>query len=38
VLNILAVKNVQSILTDCDNNPLKVDGIVGPKTWPALYS
>jgi hypothetical protein len=35
VLNILAVK---SILTDCDNNPLKVDDIVGPKTWPALYS
>ena len=33
-----AVKNVQSILTDCDSVPLKVDGIVGPKTWEALYA
>ena len=33
-----AVKNVQGILTDCDNVPLKVDGIVGPKTWTALSS
>ena len=33
-----AVKNVQAILTDCDNVPLAVDGIVGPKTWEALYS
>lgn len=33
-----AVKNVQAILTDCDNVPLGVDGVVGPKTWEALYA
>lgn len=33
-----AVKAYQSDFTDFDGNPLKVDGIVGPKTWAALWS
>jgi peptidoglycan hydrolase-like protein with peptidoglycan-binding domain len=33
-----AVKEVQGAYVDFDGNPLKVDGIVGPKTWCALWS
>lgn len=33
-----AVKAFQGFSTDFDGNPLAVDGIVGPKTWAALWS
>lgn len=33
-----AVKAFQADFFDFDGNPLKVDGIVGPKTWTALWS
>lgn len=33
-----AVKAFQGFAVDFDGNPLKVDGIVGPKTWTALWS
>jgi|SRR5215467_37405 len=33
-----AVKAFQTDFFDFDGNPLKVDGIVGPKTWTALWS
>ncbi len=33
-----AVKEVQRDFYDFDGNPLEVDGIVGPKTWRALFS
>jgi peptidoglycan hydrolase-like protein with peptidoglycan-binding domain len=33
-----AVKAFQGTHVDFDGNPLKVDGIVGPKTWTALWS
>lgn len=33
-----AVKAFQADYYDFDGNPLKVDGIVGPKTWAALWS
>jgi peptidoglycan hydrolase-like protein with peptidoglycan-binding domain len=33
-----AVKAFQADFVDFDGNPLKVDGIVGPKTWTALWS
>ncbi|QIG92051.1 MULTISPECIES: peptidoglycan-binding domain-containing protein [unclassified Bradyrhizobium] len=33
-----AVKAFQGFGVDFDGNPLKVDGIVGPKTWTALWS
>jgi peptidoglycan hydrolase-like protein with peptidoglycan-binding domain len=33
-----AVRAFQADYTDCDWAPLAVDGIVGPKTWGALYS
>lgn len=33
-----AVKAFQTDFLDFDGNPLKVDGIVGPKTWTALWS
>jgi peptidoglycan hydrolase-like protein with peptidoglycan-binding domain len=33
-----AVKEFQGNFLDFDGNPLKVDGIVGPKTWTALWS
>lgn len=33
-----AVRAVQGDFVDFDGNPLKVDGIVGPKTWCALWS
>ncbi|WP_439372638.1 peptidoglycan-binding domain-containing protein [Bradyrhizobium sp. DASA03120] len=33
-----AVKAFQASHVDFDHNPLKVDGIVGPKTWTALWS
>jgi peptidoglycan hydrolase-like protein with peptidoglycan-binding domain len=33
-----AVKAFQGVFTDFEGNPLKVDGIVGPKTWTALFS
>ena len=33
-----AVKAFQADYFDYDGNPLKVDGIVGPKTWTALWS
>jgi peptidoglycan hydrolase-like protein with peptidoglycan-binding domain len=33
-----AVKNFQRDFFDFDGNPLKQDGIVGPKTWAALFS
>src|SRR5262245_1495526 len=33
-----AVKAFQGAFLDFDGNPLKVDGIVGPKTWTALWS
>jgi peptidoglycan hydrolase-like protein with peptidoglycan-binding domain len=33
-----AVKHVQGTFVDFDGNPLQADGIVGPKTWCALWS
>ena len=33
-----AVKEVQGAFVDFDGNPLVVDGVVGPKTWAALWS
>jgi peptidoglycan hydrolase-like protein with peptidoglycan-binding domain len=33
-----AVRALQGDYVDFDGNPLKVDGIVGPKTWCALWS
>jgi len=33
-----AVMLFQTRFTDCFGNPLKVDGIVGPVTWSALFS
>jgi peptidoglycan hydrolase-like protein with peptidoglycan-binding domain len=33
-----AVREFQSKYFDFDGNPLKVDGIVGEKTWAALWS
>ncbi|MCP1752011.1 peptidoglycan-binding domain-containing protein [Bradyrhizobium elkanii] len=33
-----AVKAFQASHVDFDGNPLKADGIVGPKTWAALWS
>jgi peptidoglycan hydrolase-like protein with peptidoglycan-binding domain len=33
-----AVRAFQGDYVDFDGNPLKVDGIVGPKTWCALWS
>ena len=33
-----AVKELQAAFVDFDGNPLKVDGIVGPTTWCALWS
>ncbi len=33
-----AVKEFQSQFFDFDGNPLQVDGIVGQKTWTALFS
>jgi peptidoglycan hydrolase-like protein with peptidoglycan-binding domain len=33
-----AVKAFQADYYDFDGNPLKVDGVVGPKTWTALWS
>lgn len=33
-----AVKNFQKDFFDYDGNPLNQDGIVGPKTWAALWS
>lgn len=33
-----AVKAFQTDFTDWQGNPLVVDGIVGPKTWEALWS
>jgi peptidoglycan hydrolase-like protein with peptidoglycan-binding domain len=33
-----AVKEVQGKFFDFDGNPLKVDGIVGEKTWCAVWS
>jgi peptidoglycan hydrolase-like protein with peptidoglycan-binding domain len=33
-----AVRALQDDYFDHDGNPLKVDGIVGPKTWCALWS
>jgi len=33
-----AVKAFQGVFTDFDGKPLKVDGIVGPKTWTAMWS
>jgi peptidoglycan hydrolase-like protein with peptidoglycan-binding domain len=31
-----AVRAFQQSHTDAQGNPLKVDGVIGPKTWPAL--
>jgi peptidoglycan hydrolase-like protein with peptidoglycan-binding domain len=33
-----AVREFQQDYSDCEGNPLAVDGIVGPKTWTALWS
>ena len=33
-----AVRTLQAAYIDFDGNPLVVDGIVGPKTWAALWS
>jgi peptidoglycan hydrolase-like protein with peptidoglycan-binding domain len=33
-----AVRAIQGDFVDFDGNPLVVDGIVGPKTWCALWS
>jgi peptidoglycan hydrolase-like protein with peptidoglycan-binding domain len=33
----VAVKRFQMRFTDADGLPLKVDGIVGPVTWAALF-
>ena len=33
-----AVRAFQTDFVDFDGNPLKVDGIAGPKTWTALWS
>jgi peptidoglycan hydrolase-like protein with peptidoglycan-binding domain len=33
-----AVRALQAAFVDFDGNPLVVDGIVGPKTWAALWS
>ena len=33
-----AVKDFQSVNEDCDGNPLEPDGVVGERTWAALWS
>lgn len=33
-----AVKEIQKFLVDFNGNPLAVDGVVGTKTWIALFS